>query len=149
MTLKTCSGCGEAKPLEHFNRRKNELANYCRDCNKLYLRQHYAGNKDYYQSKRRKNQEKVRDFITNSKTGKPCTDCGRIFHPSVMHYDHLPEFEKSFAISQSSVATLSIKKIQAEIEKCELVCAICHGYRTYERRNGVSLNRPENWLLPD
>ena len=36
----------------------------------------------------------------------------------------------------------SIKRIQEEIDKCELVCANCHRYRTWERKDYL---RNHNW----
>lgn len=61
----------------------------------------------------------------------PCTDCGAIYPPYIMQWDHLPEFEKSFTIGSNW--QYSEARILDEIAKCELVCANCHAERTHNR----------------
>lgn len=65
---------------------------------------------------------------------KPCADCGGVFPPVCMQYDHLPQYEKKFSISQA-VHTGSVTKeeLLEEIAKCEVVCANCHFIRTSRR----------------
>jgi len=64
---------------------------------------------------------------------RPCTDCGGIFHYSVMEFDHLPQYKKLFQLSQWEGWTK--KEIKAEIAKCEVVCANCHRMRTWRRNH--------------
>jgi hypothetical protein len=64
---------------------------------------------------------------------RPCADCGGLFHPAAMAFDHLPGTTKRLDIS-SLVRRGSIGLARAEIEKCELVCANCHAVRTFDRR---------------
>jgi hypothetical protein len=66
------------------------------------------------------------------KSGLPCTDCGEIFPIYVMHWDHLPEFEKVSEVS-AMVAGRSREAVLDELKKCELVCANCHVLRTISR----------------
>jgi hypothetical protein len=61
----------------------------------------------------------------------PCTDCGQTFHPVAMHFDHLFS-NKVFNISKWKGKTR--RELLAEIAKCELVCAVCHALRTYQRQ---------------
>ena len=71
------------------------------------------------------------DWYLSLKEGQPCTDCGGIFHPAAMQWDHLPGTTKL-----ASVAALyghSRARVLAEIKKCELACANCHAVRTYRR----------------
>jgi hypothetical protein len=66
------------------------------------------------------------------KEGRPCSDCGGVFHPVAMQWDHPPGVEKI-----ADVAFLyrgSRARVLREIEKCELVCANCHAIRTFMRR---------------
>jgi hypothetical protein len=66
------------------------------------------------------------------KDGRPCTDCGGVFHPVAMQWDHRPG-----AAKLGDVATLQRGRrslLLAEIAKCDLVCANCHAVRTYIRR---------------
>lgn len=63
------------------------------------------------------------------KEGKPCVDCGGVFPPECMDYDHRDKTTKSFNIAKSLL--MSEAKITEEIAKCDLVCANCHRIRTY------------------
>jgi hypothetical protein len=66
------------------------------------------------------------------KTDRPCTDCGKIFPPQVMQWDHLPGNVKLGNIS-TGIRDRSREEVLDEIAKCELVCANCHALRTFER----------------
>lgn len=69
------------------------------------------------------------------KDGRSCADCGEAFPPFVMHWDHLPEFEKRGDVGQM-VGRFARETVLAELEKCELVCANCHVMRTVRRALG-------------
>lgn len=71
--------------------------------------------------------ERIRDL----KHMKPCGDCGERYPFFVMQYDHLGDKEAN--IADMTRLLWSWERIQAEIDKCELVCANCHAVRTYER----------------
>jgi hypothetical protein len=68
------------------------------------------------------------------KKDRPCVDCGRIYPPYVMEWDHLPGSEKTLVIADVRRAAHARKRILAELEKCELVCANCHRERTFGGR---------------
>jgi hypothetical protein len=68
---------------------------------------------------------------------RPCADCGGLFHPVAMHFDHRPGEKKDFEVGWA-IRGYSRRRIMAEIAKCDLVCANCHAVRTYERRTGRS-----------
>jgi hypothetical protein len=80
-----------------------------------------------YQKQR---QAERQEFI-NSFKNKPCTDCGKTFPNFCMDFDHVKGEKLDNLSSMKSNRTL--ERIQAEIEKCELVCAICHRIRTQSR----------------
>jgi len=50
-----------------------------------------------------------------------------------MQFDHLPGYEKEGDVSVLIARAYSLKKVLAEVEKCELVCANCHAVRTHHR----------------
>lgn len=64
-------------------------------------------------------------------------DCGFYFPAPIMEYDHRPGVIKLDTIAHMVVAQLSWTKIEAEIAKCDLVCANCHRYRTHISRKEV------------
>ena len=75
-------------------------------------------------------------LIQEVKSSKPCADCGRRFPYYVMQFDHLPEYDKSFTISEAKTNVVPLEKLKEEIAKCDVVCANCHAIRTYRRKNG-------------
>lgn len=62
-----------------------------------------------------------------------CVDCGGSFHFSSMDFDHV-RGEKLTEISKMISKTFSIETLINEIEKCDLVCANCHRFRTWKRK---------------
>ena len=78
------------------------------------------------------------EFIRKAKD-KPCTDCGVRYEYFAMDFDHLRDKEM---ILGSQGRKSGRKKIEAEIAKCEVVCAVCHRYRTQKRIVSVSPHPP-------
>lgn len=64
------------------------------------------------------------------KKSVPCLDCQGKFPPYVMQFDHVGD--KSFEIGTAAI-NKSLKELEAEISKCEIVCANCHAVRTFGR----------------
>lgn len=75
--------------------------------------------------------------MASVKDGTPCHDCGEVFPVFVMHWDHLPEFEKEDEISVM-VTNRTQAAVIDELKKCELVCANCHVIRTVRRAKRAS-----------
>lgn len=94
---------------------------------------HYEKNKTKYIERAKLKREELRDFVESLKTGKPCKDCGQVFNPWQMEFDHLDGKTKIAAVSTLTVFG-SKDRIIKEIQKCELVCSNCHADRTYWRR---------------
>lgn len=72
---------------------------------------------------------KRRNFLIALKN-KPCADCGREFPSCVMEFHHV-RGEKEFSVGNGVNNALSLKRINDEIAKCDLLCANCHRIRTY------------------
>lgn len=72
---------------------------------------------------------------------KPCMDCGGIFHPEAMEWDHRDPKEKLTNVSQAR--NREWDKFLAEVAKCDLICANCHRVRTARRRAGLPATLPE------
>lgn len=133
--MKTCNKCSQQKPLGCFGNKassKDGLQAYCKVCNKEYQRSHYNSNKKSYIDKSKVTRDSNREWLFNFKLDKPCKDCGGVFHPCAMDFDHI-EDNKHFDVSDMMEKARS--KIIAEINKCELVCSNCHRVRTFMRRN--------------
>ena len=119
-----CSVCGNENALASGKK-------YCKQCQANYQKKHYARKKGYYKDKARARDKRIRDFISKTKAGSPCTDCGVSYPPYVMDYDH--KENKEHNVSQMAKKGLSEETILKEISKCDLVCSNCHRERTYKR----------------
>lgn len=84
-----------------------------------------------------------RDHIQQIKLARGCTDCGYRKHPDALDFDHLPEHGKVLAVGVLAASRASIKRINEEIARCEVVCANCHRIRTSTRSLNGSNNTTE------
>lgn len=96
---------------------------------KVSKRKHYLKNIGAYIERSKQSKKAMRKYIQLLKS-KPCTDCHRLYPYYVMQFDHLHSKEMSIA---TLVNYNNRAKINAELAKCELVCANCHAERTHRR----------------
>jgi hypothetical protein len=122
-------------PLASFARYGTGYQSYCRSCQKEYDSAWYRANKARRQAKVRADREAYVAWLDSLKEGRPCTDCGRTYPPYVMEWDHLPDAVKTLVLADTRRAAFSRKRILAELEHCELVCANCHRERTFGPRS--------------
>ena len=79
----------------------------------------------------RKQKEYLSRYIKEIKEKNPCMDC-KVWYPYyVMDFDHV-RGRKHKNVSEL-IDSLSKKKIDEEIAKCEVVCSNCHRIRTHNR----------------
>lgn len=76
----------------------------------------------------------ARHAIIDRLKSDPCTDCGGIFPPECMDFDHVR------GKKLGNISKLPLKLALEELWKCELVCATCHRQRTMERRLDVHVD---------
>ena len=85
--------------------------------------------------------EKAKAYIIAAKDGVPCADCGVAYPQQVMEFDHRDPSEKDIDVSAMVRQRHSVKRIQKEIDKCDIVCSNCHRMRTFgltpPRRRGI------------
>lgn len=130
---KPCSKCKASKPLIEFNFRNRSTGvrlPYCRECGKKLTQSHYRRNKRQYINRSILAKEKRREYIRQVKS-RPCADCGIRYPYYVMDFDHREGEEKIFEMNRVNYVTM--RAIQQEIEKCDVVCSNCHRERTYQR----------------
>src|SRR5436305_1960059 len=99
-----------------------------RACHKRY----YIRNKELYKLKNKRRKKMLLEFVNGIKN-IPCSDCNVLYPPYVMDFDHRGDEKKIDSIARLIRDGRSKEKLQAEIEKCDLVCANCHRIRTYRR----------------
>lgn len=80
--------------------------------------------------------EKAKTFVQSFKHGKTCVDCGLLYPPYVMDFDHV-KGPKMKGISDLVQQGPSLVVLSREINKCVLVCANCHRERTFSRGVGM------------
>jgi hypothetical protein len=138
--MKTCHSCHELKTEEEFNWRnkaKGKRNPTCRECMRLYIRNHYSNNVQYYVDKavrrRRAYREELHKRVFEYFSTHPCLDCGEA-DPIVLEFDHIEQSTKTAPISEMISEQRPWKVIMEEIEKCEVRCANCHRRRTAKQR---------------
>jgi hypothetical protein len=82
----------------------------------------------------RKARYALRQKIRDAAKAKPCKDCGKSFPSFFMEFDHLPEFEKKYEISRQ-LKDMGLIALQVEIDKCDVLCVLCHRVRTWNRQH--------------
>ena len=80
---------------------------------------------------RNKHRESRLDWLREIRN-VPCMDCGGRFPAVCMDFDHRPDEVKLFGIMRNY--ELKKETLEAEIAKCDIVCANCHHIRTADIR---------------
>lgn len=135
--MKTCGKCGSQKPLEQFHRRGNGYQAWCKSCRKSYDAGYHRSIRERRIEQASERREKFFDWYLSLKAGRPCADCGAVFHPAAMQFDHRPGTDKLANVANLARQNCRLRLL-AEIEKCDLVCANCHAVRTFSRGRGVA-----------
>ena len=135
MRMKTCTRCGETKPLDQFPPvRRSEpegLQWWCRACFSDANKQNYWKNHDREKTrsrlkttrKREENRRRAIEYLL----AHPCVGCGEK-DIVVLQFDHLRD--KKFNVSTMIANGSSWRRIEAEIAKCVVRCANCHRLKT-------------------
>lgn len=114
----SCETCGVSfQPTRSWSK-------YCSPRCKNTSPTKYANTKAYRQ--------KRREMINQIKLDSGCVRCGYNEHPAALHFDHLDHTQKAFNVSQDPKR--SWESIEAEIAKCDVLCANCHSVRTHEEQ---------------
>jgi hypothetical protein len=113
---------------DSFNKKKNGLQPWCRECNRIRSRQYYADNKEKHlklikeNSARRK--ERLRQMIYEIKSKSGCIICGEN-DPVCLDFHH-PNDDKELNIGTAMAERRSWEKIKKEIDKCVVICSNHH-----------------------
>lgn len=138
---KQCSRCKRDLPIEEFawkNKAKGQRKARCRQCVKDYKDQHYQDNREDYVAKQavRNNDllEEVRLAICQYLIEHPCVDCG-FDDIRALEFDHREDKLFTIAAHLNRKKITSVKKLMAEIKKCDVRCSNCHSIRTAVEQN--------------
>lgn len=105
-----------------------------RENSKVHYRKHKAKHNVGRYARRILERKKIKELLTRLKD-RPCMDCGESHPYWAMDFDHRIPSNKNFTISGSN-RIQSLKKVEAEAAKCDVVCALCHRYRTHGSLGG-------------
>ncbi len=136
MPSKLCPKCDSHLSLEEFSKRtrsKDGLCLWCRRCSAEYIKQYYLERKKSIIARHVANRRKIGDEIDKIKSSGACLDCG-VSHPTepyLMEFDHLRDKKEN--VSWAVLRGWSLSSVMEEIAKCELVCVMCHRFRTWKR----------------
>jgi hypothetical protein len=140
MRMRTCTRCGETKPLHQFppvrRSEPEKLQYWCRDCFSEANKRTYWKNPERERAralllktrKREENRRRAIEFLL----AHPCVGCGEK-DIVVLQFDHLRD--KKFNVSTMIANGSSWKRIEAEIAKCVVRCANCHRLKTAKSWN--------------
>lgn len=82
-------------------------------------------NLDYIKEKQRET-ARQRKLWSIEYLGGCCSKCGGTFHPSIYEFHHVDPTNKDQ--DPSKMMSRSKQKLQAELDKCILLCANCHRF---------------------
>jgi hypothetical protein len=145
----TCCGPNDVLPAASFYRnpsRRGGLSSQCRQCHHRVEQDYYARNTGRERAKRkvrnalvrRANQARMMEYLRD----RACNGCG-IDDPVVLEFHHIGDRGRKHApVSVLVTHGYSWLKVQAEIAKCEILCANCHRKRTASERGHYRSVRP-------
>lgn len=115
------------RTTEARRRSAKRYADKNRDKMKAYAHSWQERNRERTRSYTRSRTRKIRAFATRWKLAAGCIDCGYSAHPAALDFDHVGE--KRFNVGSAP----SLRRLVAEISRCEARCANCHRIKTRER----------------
>ena len=137
--MKKCSKCQKELALDNFtivNKKTGKISSMCKECLKIYNREYWERVKHFRNPIKNKQtqarRQEIRKYIFTLLQNSECMDCG-ITDWRVLEFDHRDRKQKRLNIADAT--KYSIKTVQTEIEKCDVVCANCHNIRTIKQRN--------------
>src|ERR1017187_1622043 len=111
--------------------RESNRKHYCEYKPSKSAKQHRI---EYDKEARHSKKVNRREYIQQLKS-VPCKDCGKTFPWYCMDHDHVPERGKrEFLISHWVSRQMKWDKLEKELAKCDIICAICHRVRTRKRQ---------------
>jgi len=135
--MKQCTKCLYIKNKSEFPKHSeysDGLSYWCHECWKIYRKNRYY--EDLEKSRQYTNDKRAARirWLQELKSNIPCADCGKIYKPYCMDYDHVfGRGEKNGNVSRMVLNNVSKDIILEEIKKCDLVCLLCHNRRTKNR----------------
>lgn len=131
MKKKQCKECRNEFELSNFvnkgtNKKtgRKQYSSRCRDCYKTYLKT-WPSYKTYYFKGMRKLFPEKQIFVESVKV--KCVVCGYDKCKAALDFHHTNQLTKEYTVSELMwQETATLEQLQAEIEKCVVLCCRCH-----------------------
>lgn len=123
--MKICRTCGLELPYSAFYKNKSTKDGHLSWCKKCTVQRYRKGVAE--------RARRDREYMQRIKVERGWVDCGYNANPVALDFDHLPGTEKRYRLAV--MYGMRRELIDAEIAKCEVVCANCHRIRTNDRLN--------------
>lgn len=91
---------------------------------RAYRRTHYYKNRDVYIERVKQRRKETREWINAHKSKLTCV-CGED-HIACIVFHHRDPSVKAFTLGTAANRGYSIKRIEAEMSKCDVMCSNCH-----------------------
>lgn len=143
--MRKCVKCKERLALDAFswkNQKKGWRHSWCRECQKVYRKQHYLDNKDRCKSQtaagKAQRAAAAKKYVWQYLLAHPCVDCGES-DPVVLEFDHQDPSTKDYNVSAMVSGSYTLETVKREISKCDVRCANCHRRKTAHDYDGWKL----------
>ena len=129
--MQKCNVCKQEKDFGEFSweRKGVKRSPRCKQCQSSLSKKHYQKNSDDYKRYRNKYKLNIQKRIYQYLKDNPCIKCGES-NPVVLELDHRDPKLKEFNISSAPTRRVSVKKLDGELAKCDVLCANCHRIKT-------------------
>ncbi len=99
-----------------------------REKQRQWARADYHANPEKYRIRDQKRHRALISLVSSYKTR--CSRCG-FSNPKALDFHHREPSQKKFTIGNATRDKIDPKRLIAEIQKCDVLCANCHRILTY------------------
>ena len=92
---------------------------------RAYYKEHYRKNKEFYKNRSRTRQKQSRVYLNKVKDESTCLVCGEADN-CCLDFHHRDPSLKSRCLADAVRCGWSEKRLQEEIDKCDILCRNCH-----------------------
>jgi len=125
---KICIDCDKSLDITSFYKLQGNKDGYNVRCKACYKIKYPSQTIDKVLQRTYQTRLRNRKYLWTYLLSHPCVDCGES-DPIVLEFDHV-RGEKHSDVGKMAHNTRSLKSIQTEIDKCDVLCANCHRRRT-------------------